>query len=160
MNKLLSGGLAVLAGMVSLPAPGSLRAEKAPIADHREDPRYVRLMKFFSKFECPVRFYVGEFLEAADKNKLDWRLLPSLSFVESGGGKAAPHNNLFGWQSGKARFASLAASIQTVGYQLAHAPAYRKKNLDRLLDTYNPTGTYARRVKAVMAQIAPAQSVP
>ncbi len=161
MKKLLSGGLAIFAGIVSLPAVGSPHAEKLnPAADHRQDPRYDRLKRFFAKFECPVRFYIQEFLDAADKNDLDWRLLPSLSVVESGGGKAAPHNNLFGWKSGKAQFASLAAGIQSVGYQLAHSPIYRKKSLDRMLKTYNPKVSYGDKVKAVMAQIAPARSLP
>ena len=158
MKKLLSGGFAIFAGMVSLPAPASLHGETtAPKADYRHDPRYSRLINFFTKAGSPAKNYSEVFLEAADRNRLDWRLLPSLSFIESAGGKVAPHNNMFGWQSGKAHFASLAASIQAVGYQLAHAKAYRAKNLDRLLATYNPIGNYAQRVKAVMAQIAAAQ---
>lgn len=158
MRKLLSGGLAIFAGVVATPAPSSLHGETtAPVADYRQDSRYSRLMKFFGKYECPIKNYAGVFLEAADRNELDWRLLPSLSFVESAGGKAAPFNNLFGWQSGKAHFASIASGIQTVGFQLAHGRAYRAKSLDGVLATYNPTGNYAQRVKAVMAQIAPAQ---
>jgi hypothetical protein len=158
MRKLLSGGLAILAGVVATPAPSSLHGETtAPVADYRQDSRYSRLMKFFEKYKCPVQNYAGVFLEAADRNELDWRLLPSLSFVESAGGKAAPFNNLFGWQSGKAHFASITTGIQMVGYQLAHARAYKSKSLDAMLTTYNPTGDYAQRVRAVMAQIAPAQ---
>ena len=158
MKKLLSGGFAIFAGVVSLPAPSSLHGEQINrVADYRQDPRYMRLFSFFSKAGSPAKNYSEVFLEAADRNQLDWRLLPSLSFVESGGGKAAPNNNMFGWQSGKARFASLAAGIHAVGYQLAHARAYKAKSLDRLLATYNPLGNYAQRVKAVMAQIAPAQ---
>jgi hypothetical protein len=160
MKKLLSGGLAVFAGILSLPVHGSLCAEQKPAADYREDPRYDRLKKFFARFECPVRYQIGEFLEAADNNDLDWRLLPSLSLVESGGGKAAPHNNLFGWNSGKAQFASFAASIHHVAYQLAHSPIYRKKSLKGLLATYNPRESYGGKVMAVMTQIAPARALP
>jgi len=44
-----------------------------------------------------------------------------------------------------------------VGYHLTHAEVYRSKNLDEMLAIYNPTGEYARKVKSVMAQIAPTQ---
>jgi hypothetical protein len=97
------------------------------------------------------------FLEAADRNSLDWRLLPSISWVESTGGKAAPHNNMFGWDSGRAHFASPVAGIDEVSYKLAHSAPYRAKDLDTVLAIYNPNADYAKRVKSVMRRIAPVQ---
>ncbi len=97
------------------------------------------------------------FLEAADAYSLDWRLLPSLSFVETTGGKNAHNNNMFGWDSGRAKFTSPAAGIHAVGYRLANSDAYRGKGLDRLLATYNPNPDYVRAVKSVMRSIAPAK---
>ncbi len=93
------------------------------------------------------------FLEAADAYELDWRLLPSLSFVETTGGKAARNNNWFGWDSGRTKFTSAAAGIHAVGYSLANAGAYRGKSLDGLLATYNPRPEYVKAVKAVMRTI-------
>ena len=154
MRKLLSSGLAMIAGVVSLPAPGSLHGErKAPVADHR----LARLRAFFGKSDCPAKAYSDDFLEAADRNALDWRLLPSISYVESTGGKSARHNNLFGWDSGRAVFATARQGIHEVGYRLTHSHLYRSKNLDQMLAIYNPSGEYAQKVKSVMAQIAPAQ---
>ena len=86
---------------------------------------------------------------------LDWRLLPSLSYIESTGGKAARNNNFFGWDSGRAEFATPSAAIHEVGYRLAHSVLYRDKDLDALLSTYNPLPEYAQKVKSVMRQIAP-----
>ena len=97
------------------------------------------------------------FLEAADDYGLDWRLLPSISYIESSGGKAAPHNNLFGWDSGKAQFHSPTASIHTIGYRLAYSPRYRDKTVDELLATYNPVPEYVQKVKFVMRRISPAE---
>jgi hypothetical protein len=97
------------------------------------------------------------FLEAADDYKLDWRLLPSLSYVESSGGKSARNNNIFGWNSGRAQFSSPAAGIHTVGYRLAHSRPYRNKGLDEVLFTYNPNPEYAAIVKSVMRRIAPTE---
>jgi hypothetical protein len=155
MSKLLSGGLVVFAGMVYLPqrvSPQQWHRTTAP--DYRDDPRLESLRRFFQKGDCPAQAYSQAFLEAADVYELDWRLLPSISFVESTGGKAAPNNNMFGWDSGRAQFDSPTAGIHKVGYQLAHSDLYRNKNVDGILATYNPNVEYAVKVKQVMRHIA------
>src|SRR5262249_47520200 len=123
--------------------------------DYRSDPRLSLLRKFFLKRDCPAWKYAHVFLEAADDYKLDWRLLPSISFVESTGGKAARNNNLFGWENGDASFHTPAAGIHRVGYRLAYSGLYKDKNLDELLVTYNPNEEYVQKVKAVMRRISP-----
>jgi hypothetical protein len=157
MRKLFSGGLAVIAGIVSLPATGSLHTEPSQAALRKSDTRIERLKNFFGKFDCPAKEYSGAFIAAAERYRLDWRLLPSISYVESTGGKAARNNNMFGWNSGNTSFSSAAAGIHEVAKRLSRSRLYRSKNLDQLLATYNPTGGYAQRVKTVMEQIAPAQ---
>src|SRR5581483_3772961 len=130
MRKLLTSGL-VLAGVVSLPS--KISKEPTPAAaDYRLDARLKTLQKFFHKGDCPAQKYSQVFLEAADAYDLDWRLLPSISFVESTGGKAAKNNNLFGWESGRASFDSPAAGIHMVGYRLTHSPLYRDKDVDQI----------------------------
>ena len=152
MRKLLSTGLAMFAGVLSLPAPGSLHGEaQVPSADHR----LAKLRAFFGKADCPAKEYSTDFLTAADRYALDWRLLPSISYLESTGGKSARNNNMFGWDSGRASFRSARAGIQEVGYRLTHSYIYRSKTLDQLLAIYNPSANYAQKVKYVMAQIAP-----
>jgi hypothetical protein len=160
MRKLLSNGLAVVAGVVSLPVAGThADAAKAATAEHRNEPakdrRLAFLRAFFSQGDCPAAKLSPIFLEAADMYALDWRLLPSLSFVETSGGKAARNNNLFGWDSGRAAFSSAAAGIRSVASYLAHSALYRHKDVDGILKTYNGTAGYARRVKDVMRRIAP-----
>jgi len=169
MKKKFSSGLVIFAGLVSLPGavshhqtqPARAAPRVAPrtVSDprYRGDPRLTCLYQFFGKSACPAREYAHVFLEAADDYHLDWRLLPSISFVESTGGKAAPNNNLFGWDCGRARFDSPAAGIHQVGFQLAHRPPYRHKNVDQILAIYNPSIEYAQRVKSVMRQIAPTE---
>lgn len=162
MRKLFSHGLVVFAGMVSLPAgvtpgAGEAHTQRVPAPDYRQDPRFHSLRSFFQKFGCPAWEYAHVFLEAADDYNLDWRLLPSLSWVESTGGKSARNNNLFGWNSGRANFPTPAASIHTVGYRLAYSSQYKDKGLDELLKTYNPNAEYAAKVKSVMRRIAPSE---
>ncbi len=157
MRKFLTGGIFLL-GAVSLPVVMSpSQAKWHPISDYRCDPRLETLRKFFHQGDCPAEHLSAVFLEAADAYSLDWRLLPSLSFVETTGGKNAHNNNMFGWDSGRAKFTSPAAGIHAVGYRLANSDTYRGKGLDRLLATYNPNPDYVRAVKSVMRSIAPAK---
>jgi hypothetical protein len=123
----------------------------------RPDPRLDRLRKFFAGLGCPALPYAPAFLEAADSAALDWRLLPSLSYVESTGGKTAHNNNIFGWDSGKAKFTSPVAAIQAVADRLSHGERYQDKTLDQKLAVYNPIFGYARRVKSIMRRIAPTE---
>ena len=157
MRKILTSGLVVFAGVVS---PISLSPQQPPqtkAPDYRKDPRFEAISRFFQKNECPAQEYAAVFLEAADVYHLDWRLLPSLSYIESTGGKMARNNNMFGWDSGRAHFPTPAAGIHAVGYLLSHASQYRRKNLDQLLATYNPNSDYPQKVKSVMRRIAPVQ---
>jgi hypothetical protein len=151
MRRLLSSGLVVFAGMVAIPI--AVAPPTGPQIDYKKDPRFAVLKSFFSKSNCPARHYVEVFLDAADRYELDWRLLPSLSFVESTGGKMAKHNNLFGW--GDARFATPTAGIHAVGYRLANSSLYKDKDLDGILSTYNTGPDYPQLVKSVMRRIAP-----
>jgi len=139
--------------MVAIPA--AVAPPSGTQIDYRNDPRFAQLRSFFSKTNCPARHYVEVFLEAADRYALDWRLLPSLSFIESTGGKAARNNNLFGW--GQEEFPTPTAGIHAVGYRLANSSLYKDKDVDGILRTYNPSPTYPQRVKSVMRAIAPAE---
>jgi len=161
MRRLLSNGLAVFAGVVSLPVAGTpADSAKPATAEHRnepaKDPRLAFLRTFFEHGNCPAARLSPVFLDAADMYALDWRLLPSLSFVETSGGKAARNNNLFGWDSGRAAFSSAAAGIRAVASSLAHSTLYRNKDVDGILKTYNRSAGYARKVKDVMRRISPA----
>jgi hypothetical protein len=94
------------------------------------------------------------FVAEADSHNLDWRLLPSLAIIESGGGKASHGNNIFGWNNGHASFPTLGAAIHQVAKTLANGTAYKDKNLLGLLRTYNPVQGYAEKVQIMMKQIA------
>jgi hypothetical protein len=153
MRRLLSSGLIVFAGMVAVPV--AVAPLTGPETDYKKDPRFAILRSFFSKSDCPAEHYAEAFLDAADRYDLDWRLLPSLSYVESTGGKAAKNNNLFGW--GSAQFSTPTASIHAVGYRLANSSLYKDKTLDGVLSTYNRNADYPQLVKSVMRRIAPEQ---
>jgi len=123
------------------------------------DLREAVLRRFLREKHCPDQEYAGVFVAEADAHDLDWRLLPSLAIVESGGGRHAKGNNLFGWANGGYTFSSIGEAIHTVASALAHGASYRGKNLQAKLATYNHHTDYPAMVLEIMRQISPRQPV-
>ena len=121
----------------------------------QNDPRLERLKQFFGKLDCPLKSSAEEFLIAADENDLDWRLLPSISFVESSGGKDYKNNNVLGWDSCREKFETVEAGIHYVAAQLANSKLYKDKTLEGKLRTYNPRPEYGQLVRQVMRILGP-----
>jgi len=157
MKKAFSKGL-VIAGMLSA-APVALTTIEQPAtaSEYRNDPRLEQLKRFFEAGDCPAQHFSEEFLRAADRHHLDWRLLPSISLVESGGGRDARNNNLFGWDGGKAIFTSARAGIHQVASRLENSRIYRDKDVNEILRLYNPNANYSQVVKSVMRRISPSE---
>lgn len=118
------------------------------------DPRLLILKRFFEDRGSPIDHLAKDFLLAADHYGLDWRLLPSISVIESGGGKEFTNNNIFGWDNGKAHFPSIQAGIHLVARRLAISRIYKNKDLDEKLSVYNSNAEYPALVKSVMARLA------
>jgi len=160
----LSKQMMIVAGLVAVPVTAKLetvpavkpipgKPPKAPAI--KPDPRTVRLRSFFAKLHCPVLNLSEDFIHAADDNHLDWRLLPSISVIESGGGKAYRHNNLFGWDQGDQAFPSWRAGLNLVAYKLGRSPLYRNRDVMGKLRIYNPDASYPGKVLDVMNRISP-----
>jgi hypothetical protein len=133
-------------------------AQSAPVASvHHADPRLAKLRVFFNSYDSPAERLAEHFLKAADRYGLDWRLLPSISIVETGGGKTAVNNNLLGWQSARKRFASARECIYFVAKRLTESKLYRGKNLEGLLARYNARRPWADLVKTVMRRVDPGE---
>jgi len=147
--------IVLVAGLMTVPAAVSQQQQKA---DVKPDPRLARLQQFFATRDCPLQEAAADFLAAADRYALDWRLLPSISFIESSGGKDYRNNNVFGWDSPLQSFSSVREGIHYVAAQLARSERYKNKSLDGKLRTYNPTPGYPGKVKAVMRTLAPSDS--
>src|SRR5271163_4510892 len=118
----------LVAGLLAAPATVSVQQYKASPAVKQNDPRLSRLQKFFGQRDCPLREAAADFLIAADRNELDWRLLPSISMIESSGGKDYRNNNVFGWDSCRESFTSVREGIHFVAAQLANSKLYKDKN--------------------------------
>lgn len=160
MTRSFSRGLVVAAGLLAVPAladPDPVHVKMIP----RADARWILIRQFFLKNNSPAHEYARDFLIAADQNGLDWRLLPSLSLVESGGGKEARNNNIFGWGNCKVRFRTTREGIYQVASRLKNSYLYKGKgSLDEVLWTYNPRKEYVRQVIAVMNRLGPSEPLP
>jgi len=152
----------MFAGIAGIPAAAAQAepqpAEKAQIRSN-EDPRILSLRRFFQRNNSPAQSLSDVFVREADNNGLDWRLLPGLALVESGGGKNCHRNNMFGWANGKHPFKSFADSVREVAWHLANSQYYKNKSVDGILQVYNRNPRYRQKVKEVMQSISPTMEI-
>ena len=166
--------IAVAVGLIALPVtvklekvtaavPTTKPVAKQPVSQMpptAADPRTARLKSYFAKLRCPISYLAEDFVHAADDNHLDWRLLPSISVVESGGGKSYRNNNIFGWANGDHLFPTLRSAINEVAFKLGKSTLYRNRDNEAKLHIYNPENdSYVDSVKAVMNQISPVENL-
>ncbi len=66
------------------------------------DTRVIAMSRFLTDYSSPMAPYAEVFVESADEVGLDWRLVASISGVESGFGRITPYesNNAWGWRGG------------------------------------------------------------
>ncbi len=116
---------------------------------------------YFKAHDMPLFGTGAKMAEEADKNDLDWRLLPAIAVRESTGGKHACKsvtNSFFGWGSCKISFKSKDAAIESIARHLGgNNPNtehhYSGKSTEAILKTYNPPSIvpqYAAQVMGIM----------
>jgi len=158
MKRLLPKGLMIFAGVLGIAA--TVHSDQDVTKSRRKfDLRETILRKFLKEKHCPAQEFSEMFIAEADAHGLDWRLLPSLAFVETGAGKTERGNNLFGWANGHQKFTSIGDAIHTVAATLAYGRAYRGKDTSGKLDAYNQGPDYKAVVLQIMRQISPRQYV-
>jgi len=153
MRRFLFRGVVFLASLVGgaqLMNPD----QTVPLPNDQKDKRLRALRKFFGQRQSPVAGLSEDFLVAADAYGLDWRLLPGIAIIESGGGKAYTNNNIFGWNSCDTAFRTVREGIYRVGERLALSKLYKNKSTHSKLRTYNANDGYPDRVAAVMRQLS------
>jgi len=117
---------------------------------------------FFAKYDAPLEGYGMKFVVEAEKNNLDWRLLPAIAMRESTGGKNAcknADNSVFGYGSCKISFDSIDESIEVVAASLGGnnpntACHYSDKTTLEILKSYNSViPNYYKQVAKIMEMI-------
>lgn len=128
--------------------------------DTREDNRIKVLKDYLGFYNSPLAQNSDSFVKYADEYNIDWRLLASISGVESTFGKFLPYNsyNAWGWGiygDNMIRFASYDEAIKTISKSL------REKYIDEwgaddvysIGRLYAASPTWASRVSYFMQQI-------
>ncbi len=144
-----------MAGVLGAAAATGYAGNDTTTVPRKSDVREAILRRFLKEYRSPVESYAETFILEADAHRLDWRLLPSLAIIESGGGLRNLKNNIFGWDNGLSRFSTATEAIHHVAEALAEARPYKGKDLFGKLAAYNPTPGYRRAVTAVMERISP-----
>jgi len=117
---------------------------------------------YFRKYDAPLEGYGMKFVLEAEKNDIDWRLLPAIAMRESTGGKQACKkvpNSVFGWGSCKISFNSIDDSIEIVTRNLGgNNPNtdhhYEDKTITQILKKYNSViPGYSNQVIKIMKTI-------
>lgn len=110
------------------------------------------IRRFFESYNSVLTPYAQEFYDVSKAEGLDYRLLPSITMVESTGAKNTPSCasfNPFGWSSntspcGFYRFSDFRQAIKTVGLGIGRNRAYSKfrqtGQISELASVYNPGG--------------------
>lgn len=153
--KILKSGLVLVAGFLGAAAATGHADHNVTKAHPKPDVRIGLLRHFLKEKHSPAASYAETFILEADTHGLDWRLLPSLAFVESGGGKNCRKNNLFGWANGASTFSSVTAAIHEVATALAEGRPYKGKSTQAKLEAYNESPDYKSLVSSVMRRISP-----
>ena len=123
------------------------------------DYRVFILKNFLLEHNSPLSDYADEFVDAADKYDLDWRLVTAIAGVESTFGKRIPFNsyNAYGWANGAYYFDSWEDSIEVVSKTLREK-YYDKgaENIYQIARRYAPpSSTWAGKVLFFMQRIDP-----
>lgn len=124
----------------SAPSAGLIHVADPAIVDNRAEI----LRDYLVKKNSPLADSAETFIKEADKHNLDWRLIVSISGLESGFGKHIPVNSYNGWGWGiygdkSLGFASWDEAIATI------SEGIRTKYMDKwgLTDIYSIGRTYA-----------------
>jgi hypothetical protein len=149
MAHVIRLALLIAGGAIMCPVPEPAQI-LAPIpVESRAD----RLEAFFKAHLCPAPYHVDDYLDAADLNHIDYRILPAVSVRESTCGRYERLNNRWGWDSARTGFASIPRGIHYIAYQLAFGRFYRGKNVEEKLLVYNPDPEYVEEVHRLMLEI-------
>ena len=164
MNKLIIIVLIVLAALLvpqNVEAYQESQTSSAKLSLNVEnssstDIRVRALRNVFEKYNSPLADEASSYVALADKNGVDWKLLPSIAGLESSFGKRLMPNshNAYGWGGGYIYFDSWEHGIDTITKALSQK--YYARGADTVWSIgpiYAESPTWAVRVNGFMQKI-------
>ena len=163
----LSGIGGSIMNLTTVPTNNTVTTENSAITTQEEVIRTKRaklIDSFFAENDAPLEGYGMKFVKEAEKNNLDWRLLPAIAMRETTGGKHTcknpkASNNNFGWGSCKVGFDSVDQSIEVIASALSgNSSKYYTIGMttEEILKKYNPDHIvpgYSKQVIRIMKMI-------
>lgn len=164
-----------LAGVSPLPSPTvaptvNISAIEVPVittqAMEIRKQRAEKIDAFFASRNSPLEGYGMKFVEEAEENGIDYRLLAAISVIESNAGKQAckkADNSVLGYGSCKIDFKSIDHSIEIVSMKISGNDSryyHNKMTTPQILRKYNSViPTYVQKVTKVMKMIDPTEDI-
>ena len=153
----------------------TISSESSVITTQEDESRKKKaeaIDSYFEEHDAPLAGYGMKFVMEAEKNGIDWRLLPAIAMRETTGGKfacksaKAPNNN-FGWASCKRGFESIDQSIEliskTLGGNNDNVKHYKSEmTSEQILKKYNPDSIvpgYSKQVIKIMNDIDSGEAI-
>lgn len=122
-------------------------------ASSRVDLRAKALQNVLEKRNSPLAPYAGYYVNAADRNGIDWRLLPAIAGLESSFGlrQMPGSHNSYGWGGGHIYFDSVEDGIDTILIAFKNKYAARgAKTVEQIGPIYAESPTWVPRVRSFM----------
>lgn len=160
--QIVSNSQIVLSQKQNMEAYGLLAVNNAMEQKLEADKAKARAIDaYFTERGMPLAGTGMKMVVEAEKNELDWRLIPAIAVRESTGGKhecKRVRHNPFGWGSCRINFDSYDNAIEVVAKNLGgnnHNTArhYDNKTTTQILRAYNPPSViphYAEQVISIM----------
>ena len=125
-----------------------------------KDTRAQILQDYLKKYNSPLAPFAKNFIDEADKNKIDWRLVTAISGVESYFGQMIPYNSYNGWGFGiygnnVRRFPTWEEAITTISKALRedYMNKWKAKNVYEIGEIYATDPQWAYKVNRFMEEI-------
>ena len=149
---------------------GKKEEEEVKLEEESRAKKAQAIDAYFNKYDMPLAGHGMKMVIEAEKNDIDWRLLPAIAVRESTGGKFAckgATHSFFGWGSCKINFDSVDHAIEVVAKNLGgNNPNtdhyYAGKTVKEILQKYNPPSivpNYAPQVMKIMDTIGAGELV-
>lgn len=164
-----------LIGVSPLPSPAIVISQNTPAAEvsvittqeaETSKKRAEAIDAFFASRNSPLEGYGMKFVEEAEKNDIDWRLLAAISVIESNAGKQAckkADNSVLGFGSCKMDFKSIDHSIEVVSMKISGNDSkyyHKEMTTPQILKKYNSViPTYVQKVTKVMKMIDDSEEI-